>query len=226
MSESTIAYAVQRSARKTIGLYVERDGSVLVRAPEAATDERIAAAVRSKERWIFRAQARWAALNPQRTLREFVSGETIYFLGQPHRLDFRVGAERGVSREGDVFVLRTADKARAESLLKDFYRAEGLARLPGLVRQHSESMGLTPGRVRVQELGHRWGSCSAAGTLNFHWKAMAVPLEVLHYLVVHELAHLVHRDHSQKFWQQVEAEIPSWQHHAAWLAAHGAKMTL
>lgn len=186
-----MSYAVERSGRRTIGLYVERDGSVLVRAPQSATDERIAAVVRAKQRWIFRAQARWAALNPQHAQREFVSGETIYFLGQPHRLDFRPDAEPGVRREGDVFVLQTADKPRAESLLKDFYRAEGLVRLPELVRRHCASMGLTPGRVRVQELGHRWGSCSSAGTLNFHWKAMAVPLEVLHYLVVHELAHLV-----------------------------------
>lgn len=226
MPEPTISYAVERSARRTIGLYVERDGSVLVRAPQSASDERIAAVVRAKQKWIFRAQARWAALNPQQSQREFVSGETIYFLGQPHRLDFRPGAGSGVRREGDVFILRTADKPRAESLLKDFYRAEGLARLPELVQQHSASMGLTPGRIRVQELGHRWGSCSAAGTLNFHWKAMAVPLEVLHYLVVHELAHLVQRDHSAKFWQLVEAEMPGWQQHAAWLAAHGAEMTL
>jgi len=226
MSASTIAYAVQRSARKTIGLYVERDGSVLVRAPEAASDERIAAAVRSKERWIFRAQARWAALNPQAAQREFVSGETIYFLGQPHRLDFRPDADPGVLREGDVFTLQAADKPRAESLLKEFYRAQGLRRLPALVEQHAASMGLVPGHIRVQELGHRWGSCSDNGTLNFHWKAMAVPLEVLHYLVVHELAHLVQRNHSAKFWKLVEMEMPGWQEHASWLEARGSEMTL
>lgn len=226
MPEPTISYSVERSARRTVGLYVERDGSVLVRAPQSASDERIAAVVRAKQKWIFRAQARWAALNPQHGQREFVSGETIYFLGQPHRLDFRQDAEPRVRREGDVFILRAADKPRAESLLKDFYRAEGLARLPDLVRQHSASMGLIPARLRVQELGHRWGSCSATGTLNFHWKAMAVPLEVLHYLVVHELAHLVHRDHSAKFWQLVEAEMTGWKPLAHWLDLHGAQMTL
>ena len=80
--------------------------------------------------------------------------------------------------------------------------------------------------MRVQELGHRWGSCSLSGALKFHWKAMAVALEVLHCLVVHELAHLVHRDHSPQFWRVVESELPGWRNHAAWLAAHGAQMTL
>jgi predicted metal-dependent hydrolase len=226
MPDRPVSYAVERSNRRTIGLYVERDGSVLVRAPQFATDERIAAAVESKKLWIYRAQARWAELNPLRAHKEFVSGETVYFLGQPHRLDFRTETDHEVERQGDIIILNIADKGRAEELLKDFYRKEGLARLPGLVRQHAVSMGLQPGSVRVQELGHRWGSCSQKSTLNFHWKSIAVPLEVLHYLVVHELAHLVHRDHSGRFWHVVEAEMPGWQTHAKWLAEHGAQMTL
>lgn len=227
MPDSAISYTIQRSARRrTIGLYVERDGSVHVKAPPSASDERIEAVVRDKQKWIVRAQARWAALNPQQPQREFVSGETVYFLGQPHRLDFRPDTEPGVRREGDLFVMATSDRPVAESLLKELYRAEGLARIPPLVQQHSSSMGLAPGRVRVQELGHRWASCSAAGTLNFNWKAMAAPVEVLHYLVVHELAHLVHRDHSAQFWRLIETHLPGWKSHAQWLELHGAQMTL
>lgn len=226
MPEAPLQYAVERSNRRTIGLYVERDGSVLVRAPASTSEERIAAAVKSKLKWIHRAQARWAELNPQQAEKEFVSGETVYFLGQPHRLDFRHEARRGLERIGDVFILHPDEKRRAEGLLKEFYRAEGMTRLPDLVRQHASSMGLSPGPVRVLELGHRWGSCSQKGALNFHWKALAVPLEVLHYLVVHELAHVTHRDHSPQFWRTVEAEMPGWQAQAKWLAEHGAQMTL
>lgn len=226
MLEVPLKYTVERSNRRTIGIYVERDGSVLVRAPVSTSDERIAAAVKAKERWVYRAQARWAELNPLQVRREFVSGETVYFLGQPHRLDFRANGERGLERNGDTFVLHSDDRSRAETLLKGLYRAEGLARLPELVKQHASSMGVIPGKVRVQELGHRWGSCSLTGNLNFHWRALAVPVEVLHYLVVHELAHLTYRDHSPQFWQTVEAEIPGWQVHDKWLAERGAEMTL
>jgi predicted metal-dependent hydrolase len=226
MPEALLKYTVERSSRKTLGLYVERDGSVLVRAPVSTSDERIAATVRARSKWIFRAQARWAELNPQQAQREFVSGETVYFLGQPHRLDFRPDARRGLKQQGDIFVMHVNDRDRAEELLKAYYRTEGLTRLPILVRQHAASMALAPGPVRVLELGHRWGSCSPKGALNFHWKALAVPLEVLHYLVVHELAHLAQRDHSLQFWRTVEAEMPGWQAHAKWLAEHGAQMTL
>lgn len=226
MPVTPLQYSVERSARRTLGLYVERDGSVLVRAPLSASDASIAAAVNSKLTWIYRAQARVAEVNPRQEAKEFVSGETVYFLGQPHRLDFRGDAAPGVQRFGDILVMRSRDRCRAEELLKAFYRAEGLAKLPPLVRQHASSMGVQPGLVRVQELGHRWGSCSPKGNLNFHWKSLAVPLEVLHYLVVHELAHLVHRDHSGQFWKVIEAEMPGWQEHSNWLLARGAEMTL
>jgi predicted metal-dependent hydrolase len=226
MLDAPLQYSVERSNRRTIGLYVERDGSVFVRAPMSTTDERIAAAVKAKEKWIYRTQARWAELNPQQARKEFVSGETVYFLGQPYRLDFKSDGERGLEQHGDTFVMHVEDRDHAEALLKGFYRAEGLVRLPALVKQHAASMGVVPGKVRVQELGHRWGSCSPKGGLNFHWKALAVPVEVLHYLVVHELAHLTHRDHSPLFWRTVEAELSGWKVLDKWLAEHGAEMTL
>ncbi|MHA7601737.1 M48 family metallopeptidase [Alicycliphilus denitrificans] len=226
MPESPISFTVERSNRKTIGLYVERDGSVLVRAPLTEALERIKAVVDAKQKWIYRAQARWAALNPLQPGREFVSGETVYLLGQPHRLDFRAEAGRGVQKEGDLLVMRRADRAQAEELLKSYFRTEGLKKLPKLVQQHAQRMGLSPGTVRVQELGHRWGSCSAKGNLNFNWKAMAAPVEVLRYLVVHELAHLRHKNHSSQFWHVVETEMPDWARHAEWLTEHGAEMVL
>ncbi len=225
-SAADVTYAVERTNRRTVGIYLERDGSVLVKAPQAISNERIEKVVQSKRNWVYRAQARWAALNPQPVPKEFVSGETVYFLGQPHRLDFRSDMQRSVERVGDVFALDRAKRGQAEALLKGFYRQEGLKRIPEMVAQHAKSMGVSPNQVRIQELGHRWGSCSEKGTLNFHWKALAVPVEALHYVVVHELAHLVHRDHSSKFWWLVEQELPGWQRHEQWLAEHGAQMTL
>lgn len=74
---------------------------MLVRAPHSTTDERIAAVVKAKLGGIYRLQARWAALNPQRATKDFMSGETVYFLGQPHRLDFRPDAKHGGERLGD-----------------------------------------------------------------------------------------------------------------------------
>lgn len=78
------------------------------------------------------------------------------------------------------------------------------ARLPGLIERYGRQMGVKPGRLRVWELMNRWASCSQAGNLNFHWRALALPLDILEYLVVHELAHLLHRNHTKDFWSTVD----------------------
>jgi hypothetical protein len=80
--------------------------------------------------------------------------------------------------------------------------------------------------LRVWELNHRWASCSAAGNLNFNWRALGAPTDVLHYLVAHELAHLKRRNHTPEFWQAIDAEMPAWREAAEWLKQHGARMTL
>jgi predicted metal-dependent hydrolase len=221
-----VEYSVARSARKTVAIYVERDGSVTVKAPQAATDTQVERLVERKLPWIYRNLAHWNELNREPSGKEIVSGETFHFLGQACRLDITSDAVEPLRLVGDTFVLRADHRAQAEELLRAFYRRAGYERLPGIISQHARSMGVSPGRLRVWELNHRWASCSPAGNLNFHWRALAAPLDVLHYLVVHELAHLRERNHSPAFWQLVEVEMSGWREAAEWLTRHGARMTL
>ena len=220
-----IEYSVARSARKTAAIYVERDGAVTVKAPQAATDEQVHRLMERKLPWIYRTLAQWGELNRQPTGKEFVSGETFYFLGQPCRLDIVGDGETPLELAGDRFILRADHRHRAEELLRAFYRQAAYDRLPSMIVSHARSMGVKPGRLRVWELNHRWASCSATGNLNFNWRAMGAPVDVLHYLVVHELAHLKKRNHTPEFWQMIDAEMPAWRDAAEWLKQHGARMT-
>jgi predicted metal-dependent hydrolase len=221
-----VEYSVARSARKTAAIFVERDGAVTVKAPQSATDQQVQRLVERKLPWIYRSLAQWGELNRQPTGKEFVSGETFYFLGQPCRLDITADAALALELSGDTFILRADVRPQAEQLLRAFYRRAGYDRLPSMIASHASSMGVRPGKLRVWELNHRWASCSATGNLNFNWRAMGAPLDVLHYLVVHELAHLRKRNHTPEFWGTVDAEMPAWREAAEWLKQHGARMTL
>ena len=221
-----VEYSVARSTRKTAAIYVERDGTVTVKAPQAASEQQVQRLVERKLPWIYRTQAKWSELNHEPTGKEFVSGETFYFLGQACRLDVASDVSEPLLLVGDRFVLHADRMYQAEELLRAFYRRAGYERLPGLIATHSQSMGVRPGRLRVWELNHRWASCSPAGNLNFHWRALGAPLDVLHYLVVHELAHLKERNHTPQFWQFVEMEMPGWREASDWLKSHGARMSL
>ncbi|MFH7043526.1 M48 family metallopeptidase [Paucibacter sp. JuS9] len=221
-----VKYSVARSNRRTVAIFIERDGTVTVKAPTRASDQQLQRLVERKLPWIYRTLAQWGELNRAPIGKEYVSGETFYFLGQPCRLDISSEGDEPLSLVGDRFLLQPEHRAKADEMLRAFYRRAGYARLPSLIADHSQSMGVKPGKLRVWELNHRWASCSAAGNLNFHWRAMAAPLDVLHYLVVHELAHLKERNHTAEFWNIVSTELPAWRESAEWLKVHGARMTL
>ena len=213
---------VLRSARRSVALFIERDGSVSVRAPLSVTDEQLAKVVEKKLPWIYRNRALWRELNRDAPKREFVSGESFYVAGQPCILDIRHEADEPLALVGDRLVLKHSHIGKAEELLRALYRKMGYERLPVLIERFAARMGVKPGRLRVWELQNRWASCSEKGNLNFHWRVLALPLDVLEYLVVHELAHLKHRNHTNDFWEEVEKVCPQWRRATEWLRLNGA----
>lgn len=84
--------------------------------------------------------------------------------------------------------------------------------------------GVQPGRIVVKELGYRWASCLGDGSLHFHWKCMMAPVTIIDYIVVHELCHLRHRDHSAAFWNEVDKVLPDYRERKEWLRQRGADL--
>jgi predicted metal-dependent hydrolase len=82
-------------------------------------------------------------------------------------------------------------------------------------------LGVSFARITIRDTRSRWGSCSTTGTLSFSWRLALAPREILDYVVVHELCHLRHHDHSQRFWKLVGEVWPQYREHKAWLDAHG-----
>ena len=97
---------------------------------------------------------------------------------------------------------------------------------PGRVAYYAPLVGVSYGRITVRNQKTRWGSCSAKKNLNFNWKLMLAPPDVLDYVVVHELCHLVHMDHSQAFWALVGSVLPDYRVRRRWLKEHGDELML
>lgn len=101
-------------------------------------------------------------------------------------------------------------------------RARARAALEAAVARHAPRMGVRPAGMQVRAQRTRWGSCSRAGGLSFNWRLIQAPPEVLDYVVVHELAHRVHPNHSTAFWMLVHAHCPDYPAHRRWLRRHSA----
>lgn len=87
--------------------------------------------------------------------------------------------------------------------------------------RESSRLGVTYRRITIRDTRSRWGSCSTTGTLSFSWRLALAPREILDYVVVHELCHLRHHDHSKRFWSLVGEVWPQYREHKAWLDDHG-----
>jgi predicted metal-dependent hydrolase len=93
-----------------------------------------------------------------------------------------------------------------------------------VIDEEAPVIGVHPQRIQIRDQRSRWGSCSTRGTLSFNWRLVLAPLDVLDYVVVHELCHLREPNHSRRFWDLVEMRRPDWRTHRDWLHEHGPEL--
>ena len=136
-----------------------------------------------------------------------MNGEGFLYLGRSYRLKLVEDQPLPLILKNGYFSLRTGSngkKVDAHEVFKEFYREKALRKISERVEFYAPQMGVTPKGIKVLELQHRWASCTKAGMLNFHWKCMMAPLTILDYIVVHELAHMIHANHTEAFWNEVD----------------------
>lgn len=224
---SDIAYEVVRSRRSTADVVIERDGRLLVRAPESVSDERIEGIVEAKRYWIYRNLAEWRDLNATRVLREYRNGEGFLYLGRSYRLLLVSDQDEPLLLKNGRFCLRrdlaeNGAMRAARAAFRDYYVVRGRERLRDRVGYYAPKVGALVCKVDVRELGNRWASYSPAGNLAFHWKCLMAPTTILDYIVVHELCHFHYLDHTDSFWNEVDKVMPDYRERKEWLRRNGA----
>ena len=220
-------YKIVRSRRATADIVIERDGSIVVRAPETIPDERIEDMVEAKRLWIYKNLAEWRDLNATRVLREYKNGEGFLYLGRSYRLLLAAEQAEPLLLKNGRFSLRrdlvdAGSVEAAQKAFRDYYIARGQERVTQRVNYFAPKVGVTPRETNVRELGNRWASCSPNWNLAFHWKCMMAPQTIIDYIVVHELCHFHHLDHTDAFWNEVDKVIPKYGERKGWLRVNGA----
>jgi predicted metal-dependent hydrolase len=219
------------TARQTTDIVIERDGCVTVRPPARMTPEQVDDTVLSRRLWIYRNLAEWCDLNSARVVREWVNGESFLYLGGAYRLLLVAEQDESVKlKDGRFCLLRSVvdrgGQAAAHEAFRDFYITRGRVRLKQRVDHFAPRVGVQPGTLQVKELGYRWASSLPSGGLHFHWKCLMAPPKIIDYIVVHELCHMHHRDHTELFWNEVDKVMPDYRERKEWLRERGASMGL
>lgn len=193
----------------------------IVTVPKGGTQKQAERFARDQARWIFERLARLEEPIP------FMPDAEIPLRGVPHKL-VATGASRGVVKPRE-----TADGLQLEvsgapehfsRRVLDFLKKQALSDYRVRVAVHAAALDVKPSAIRLRDGKSRWGSCSSNGTLNFSWRLILAPPDVLDYLAAHEVAHLREMNHSDRFWGHVHDICPAYDTHRAWLRHQGGQL--
>ncbi len=220
-----LSFDVHRSdRRKTLQITVERTGALSIVAPSQTVDQLLVEFVRAKLLWVHTKIEEKARLQQRSPVKEFVEGEGFLYLGKSYRLRLVERQLVDLSLRNGRFCLRKASGQRGREIFVDWYTRRAQDWFERQVLEQANRMGVTVNEIKVQDLGYRWGSFGAGGRVSFHWKAILLPPQIALYVVIHELGHGQHPDHSVNFWIKVEQHLPDWKRHKRWLAENGMQV--
>jgi predicted metal-dependent hydrolase len=208
-----------RTKRKSITLVVLADATLIVKAPMQTPLSYIEKLVQQKHKWIRKKQNQ-AKMRPVFKAKEFIAGESFYLLGRAYPLEIVTDMDNIIELND---TLRMAQKKikRARETLTAWYKKQAQEIINDRVRHFSRQTRLVPSLVRITGARKRWGSCGPTGNLNFSWRLVMAPLEVVDYVVVHELVHLKIKNHSALFKNSVKAILPDSVRLEKWLKING-----
>ena len=194
---------IVRSRRRTIVLIITQDSELVVRAPLRVSLAYINSLIRRKSAWIRRKLLEMSK-KPKAEAKEFSEGEEFWYLGGRYKLCILREARQDIELTDQLYVSEKV-MSRAGEALKQWYKAEALI------------TGYRPLAIKISDAKKRWGSCSRKGALNFSWRAIMAPPAVVDYLLVHELVHIGHLNHSKQFWNRVREILPDYKRQEQWL---------
>jgi len=232
-SNNKITYTVVKTKRKTIGIIVDKNGEVKVHAPFCVTEKQICKIVQKKADWIIKKVYEVIERNSNLVYRQFVSGEKFLYLGKEYTLEI---VEKDLSKP-EVLILEDtmavyiskglyaeSRKQTIKEALVKWYRQRFAEIVKNRIEKYSLQLKVAPCKVVIKDQKTRWGSCSKKGNINLNWRLIMAPIDIIDYVVVHELCHLKVMNHSKDFWNLVESILPNYHESRKWLNVNGNRL--
>ena len=213
-----IDFSINHSARKSLAIEVHPDLSVNVIAPinTALTD--VKEKVLKRAKWISKQRRYFEQFLPRTPQREYVPGETHYYLGRKYLLKIRTAEKNEVKLKGGELVVFTAEKSNKEltkNLLSEWYYHHAKKRFSVCIEQSIEKFGSelikTKPPLMIKRMSKRWGSCTPKGRIVLNPEIIKTSSKCIEYVVIHELCHLIYPNHSNDFFRLQKKIMPEWE---------------
>ncbi|OUS27534.1 hypothetical protein A9Q98_09555 [Thalassotalea sp. 42_200_T64] len=218
---------VRSSKRKTVSLQV-KSGKVRVLAPRQISDLQITELVEQKSLWLWRKISEQQQQLEHKFARQFAVGECYYFLGKKYSLAIVHANLKNVQLTDNQIVVTLLKREYESSLIADkvqaamqqWYLEQAKIILQQRLLEQQQFTKLSATAVKIRHYKTRWGSCDAKHRINLNWLLVMAPVEVIDYVIIHELCHTVHLNHSIAYWQLVDQFFPHYKQAKTWLKNH------
>ena len=202
-------YTLKRSRRKTVGIYINESGAVEVRAPLYTSKRDIDAFVERQSEWIKKHSSIRKNECEQRKNFTVDADYKPKILGKNYPIV--LSDEKRISFDGErVTVYSGLDSDGLRLSLVNLYKSTAKRYIVPRTLHFASSMGVEPSDIKINSAKKRWGSCSGKNSLNFSWRLILADGDAVDYVIVHELCHIKHHDHSPEFWKEVEKVLPDY----------------
>lgn len=210
----TLEYSLIFSKRKTLGITVKPDGKVVVKAPINAKKELIEQKIRKRVSWILRQQNYFSSFGEATPKRRFISGETHLYLGRQYILRVSDGKKNEVRYKGHYFEVDCTDRKKVEKLMQDWYHARAKIKFLEIaepVISYFENLNVSPKGIYIKQMENRWGSCTRSGKIILNSELIKAPRPCIEYVIIHEMCHLIHSNHTKEFFNLLSSIMPDWE---------------
>ena len=209
-----------RSKRKTLSLTINENAELIIRAPKRLSIEKIQDFINEKENWINRKKRLI-----ENQIKDVASNHNkLMYLGALFPINVEQSEAKELFFTGEEFIANSIEPNSLSLSIKKWYKNKfkeiALPRVAYFANKHN----LMVNQVRIKNQKTMWGSCSSKNNINLNYLLLMAPMGVIDYVIVHELVHTIHRNHSTDFWDSVESIMPEFQEHKRWLKKNGYKL--
>jgi hypothetical protein len=212
--KTQIDFRLEFSKRKSLGISVTPELKVLVKAPIDSSLEKIKDKIRKKAPWIIKQRSFFLSFHPITPARKFVGGESHLYLGRHYRLKILTGKSESVKLKGQFIEVETSDKLKVRQLVNDWYLKNAKIKFHAIAKPLIDKFTkykVEPSSIVLREMATRWGSCTPKGKIILNPELIKAPRGCIEYVIIHELCHLIHHDHTQKFIDLQTKEMKDWE---------------
>ena len=231
LNNETIHFGLIYKKRKTMGIYIDVYGNLELRVPKDTPDSSITELLEKRWTWIHRNITEMKEKTKGFKEKVYEDGEEFLLLGRHYPIEIKEvssSSEAGVALGHDVIVvsIKEKDEELIRKMLTRFYKQQCKKTVEARIRHYQPYFKTKPTSIKIMANKKHWGTCNSKRELTFNWRLVMAPLDVLDYVVLHEMCHMVHLNHDRSFWRLVGKYMPDYEDKQDWLSHSHWKMVV